>query len=149
MTAEVALALNGGACPWRKPREHGCNDQQCRNIAQKMAPMLWVSERLRCHDSAVHDAGPDGEAYEASVGERVARGEDQEHAKGHIDPQDHLQVHGLPRMPGPARRPEDRERIYPKYEYEPHQYQGDPQIFDAINFGHDVPPLIAVMQPRC
>src|SRR5580704_12429265 len=64
---EPITEQSGGRSSFRHPgtrrqyRQHDRDQQQSGNISEQMPAMLGVNERLRRHDDAVHDAGPDGE----------------------------------------------------------------------------------------
>src|SRR5579871_461401 len=93
-----------------------------------MSHKLPVRESLDRHDSTVHDTGPNGEPDQAQVGERFTAGDQEKNAQGGVDAQDHLQIMRLSRVPRPAGRPNDGERIDPEYKDQPNHDQRDRQI---------------------
>ena len=114
--ASLCIRSSGGSSGFalKQEGEHGRNDDQRRHIAIKVAHMLRHLQRLPRHDAAMHQAGPHGEPDQAAVGGGIARGEDEKDAERRVNPDDHhVIVRGIGRalMPGPARRPDDRQGI--------------------------------------
>src|SRR5690606_24257320 len=88
-----------------------------------------IVSRLDGHDRGVNDAGPDGEADEAQIGERIARRQNEEHAERGVDAGDHLLVLALPRLPSPAVRPQPvHERIDAEDQEHPEYSQREAEI---------------------
>src|SRR3954463_4993928 len=84
----------------------------------------------------MHNARPDGERNEAQVLLRIVRGKYKEHAQRCIDGDDHLKILGLPRIPGPARRPKYRERIHAEDKHCSEYSECELQVPEAIGFVH-------------
>src|SRR5262245_47120098 len=74
---------------------------------------MRVGDRLPRHDESMDDARPDGEPNQAAMLGGVASRIDQKCTQHSIYSANHLQVViALARVPDPARRPNQTERIY-------------------------------------
>jgi hypothetical protein len=47
--------------------QHGGNEQQGGYVSNKVASLMFVIDRLYCHDAGMQDARPDGERDQAPV----------------------------------------------------------------------------------
>ena len=98
-----------GRSSWRQRCQHGGGEKQRRNVAQQVAVLLRIRQRLNRHDAAVYDARPDGEPDETEMAEWIARRKQKADAEREVDANDHLLVVGLMRLPAPAGRPEEHQ----------------------------------------
>jgi len=100
-----------------QPAEDRGDGEECRDVAHQMPHVSHAvrhAEGLLRHDCAMHEAGRDSEPDQAAIGERIARSEDEENAQHRVNADDHHVVVvgiGCAFMPGPARGPNNRERI--------------------------------------
>lgn len=127
----------------RPRQQHGegqRHQQQRGDVAEEVAAVHRVGERLERHDRGVDRARNRGEPDQRDMRERIARGCDQEHAQRGIDPDDHHEIlrgRGRARVPGPARGPDQRERP----DEAEHQPEGDEQKLQQAVCGHGRRPL--------
>src|SRR5512135_2510767 len=76
----------------------------------------------------------------------IACGEDQEHAQGRVNGDDHLEVLGSPAaVPGPPRRPQDGQRVEPEGEDEADNAECERQELGAIRCSHGRSPQVGLL----
>src|SRR5882672_10720889 len=104
-----------------------------------MSMIFGCIESLNSHDRGMDEARPDGEPDETEMFERVTRCHYKEHAEGRVNADNHQWIVRVTRMPGPAGRPNDHQRVNSGQENHPNQYQRDVQILETIVDGHGFP----------
>src|SRR5436305_1652046 len=102
---------SGSLASGSQGRQHRGDEEQHRHVTPEVAAMLALSQRLDGHDPAVHHARPDREPDQTEARERIPGRQEQEDAQGGVDSDDHQGVVGISRVPRPAGRPDDHERV--------------------------------------